>query len=46
MVLVWKSKRLVQIVSALHYSQHVNTTKKNGKANVDINKPHCVVEHN
>lgn len=45
MVLLWKGKRLVQMVSALHNSQHVNTMKNNGRAN-DINKPHCVAEHN
>ena len=45
MVLVRKGKRLVQMVSALHNSRHVNTTKKNGKAKEVINKPHCVVEH-
>jgi hypothetical protein len=46
MVLLWKGKRLVEMVSALHSSQHINIMKKNGRANEDINKPHCVVEQN
>jgi hypothetical protein len=42
MVPVWKVKRLVQMLRALHSSQHVNTMKKNGKANEEINKPNYV----
>ena len=45
MVQVWKVKRLVRMISAIHDSTIMNKGRKDRKTNVDIKKPYAVVQY-
>jgi hypothetical protein len=44
LVQIWKDKRLMRMISAIHDSDHVHTGKKDRKTNEEISKPNCVVQ--
>jgi hypothetical protein len=46
MVLVWRDKILVRMVSTIHEVTIVNTGRKDRKTNVEIKKPYAVVQYN
>jgi hypothetical protein len=46
MVLVWKDKRLVRMISTIHEATTVNTGRKDRKTNMEIKKLYAVVRYN
>jgi hypothetical protein len=43
-VQVWRDKRLVQMISAIHEATIVNTGQKVRKTNMEIKKPYAVAQ--
>ena len=46
MVQVWKDKRLVRMISAMHEATIVHTGRKDWKTNVEIKEPYVVAQYN
>jgi len=46
MVQVWKDKRLVRMISMIHYTNIVNTWRIDRKTNMEMKKPYAVVQYN
>jgi len=46
MVQVWKDKRLVRMISTIHYATIINTGRKDRNTNMEIKTPYAVVQYN